>query len=74
MNVLDFKKDVGLWFAVLTVRRLTVGYAHCALLHMTSLLVFLSECDEHDACHQYPLRPHEGQPSVVDPKSLPVQR
>lgn len=38
------------------------------------LCVRLSERDEHDARHQYSLRPHEGQPAVLDPKSLPVQR
>lgn len=33
-----------------------------------------AECDEHDACDQRPLLADEGQPSVVDPESVPVQR
>lgn len=32
------------------------------------------ECDEHDARDQRALLADEGQPSVVDPESLPVQR
>lgn len=33
-----------------------------------------AECDEHDARDQRPLLADEGQPSVVDPESVPVQR
>lgn len=33
-----------------------------------------AECDEHDARDQRPLLADEGQPSVMDPESLPVQR
>lgn len=33
-----------------------------------------AECDEHDARDQRALLADEGQPSVVDPESLPVQR
>lgn len=33
-----------------------------------------AECNEYDACHQYSLRPHEGEPSVLDPEGLSVQR
>lgn len=38
------------------------------------LSVSPSECDEHDARNQHPLRPDESQPSVLDPEGLPVQR
>ena len=33
-----------------------------------------AECDEYDARDQRPLLADEGQPSVMDPESLPVQR
>lgn len=36
--------------------------------------VCCAERDEHDARDQRPLLADEGQPSVVDPESLPVQR
>ena len=39
-----------------------------------SLCVCVAECDEHDARDQRALLSDEGQPSVMDPESVPVQR
>lgn len=37
-------------------------------------LSLVSECHEHDACHQHPILADEGKPSLLDPEGLPVQR
>lgn len=37
-------------------------------------LCFHAECDEHDARDQRAILADEGQPSVMDPEGLPVQR
>lgn len=78
MNVLDFKKDVGLWHGILTVSHASEKKNYVNIrFHIQGVNMSLPvslECHEHDACNQHPILPDEGQPSVLDPKSVSVQR
>lgn len=52
----------------------TLGVKISRSVSVPTFPLSLPERDEHDARHQYSLRPHEGQPAVLDPEGLPVQR
>ena len=36
--------------------------------------LLIAERHEHDACDQHPVLADEGEPSLLDPEGLPVQR
>lgn len=79
MNVLDFKKDVGLWHGILTVSHALEKQIckHKSMFYIQGVNMSLPvspECHEHDACNQHPVLPNEGQPSVLDTESVSIQR
>lgn len=82
VNVLDFKKDMGLWHGVLTVSLLlsasvlNASCENCVKADPDSkpVICFTPECDEQNSHHQCALCSHEGLSSILGAASPRHQR
>jgi len=78
VNVLDFKKGIGLWHSVQTVKSVTdfcsLHLFYFFLKSDFSTFSLSVECVEYVTCGQCSICTYEGESSLLDPESLSVQR